>query len=67
MRKTNTRPQCGMARAVCGTAGVAATLVRLSAGIAAVACLGWFVKEMIKAREEKKKNDFTQISTGKGH
>lgn len=56
-----------MARAVCGTAGVAATLVRLSAGIAAVACLGWFVKEMIKTREEKKKNDFTQISPGKGH
>lgn len=55
MSDTDEQGPRGMARAVCGTAGGAATLVRLSAGIAVVACLCWFVKDLVGIRKKRKK------------
>jgi len=67
MRETGEQTPGVMARTVCGAAGLAATLVRLSAGIAAVACLGYFMKERMTKRGKKKKNASAPTSPGKWH
>ncbi|MEW6521433.1 MAG: hypothetical protein AB1461_18710 [Thermodesulfobacteriota bacterium] len=43
MRKSDDQRPCAMGRAVCGAAGLAGTILRLSAGMVAIACLGYLV------------------------
>jgi len=56
-----------MGRAVCGTAGLAGMLLRLSAGVVAVACLGYLVTERLSKKGKKKKNAFPPASPGPWH
>lgn len=65
MRETGEQRPGVIVRTVCGTAGLAAALVRLSAGIVAVAGLGYFVKERVKKSKKMKKNSFSPPLQGK--
>ncbi|MCJ7603132.1 MAG: hypothetical protein MUO63_16745 [Desulfobulbaceae bacterium] len=67
MKETGEQRPGVIVRTVCATAGLAAALVRLSAGIVAVACLGYFVKERVKKSKKMKKNYFSPPSQGKEH
>lgn len=40
-------------RTIGGTTALAATLVRMSAGIVAVACLGYFFKDRVKNKKNR--------------
>jgi len=55
MRKPDEQRPCAMGRAVCGAAGLAGTLIRLTVGIVAVACLGYLAAGSIRKQEGKKK------------
>ncbi|MBU4298373.1 MAG: hypothetical protein L6365_05285 [Desulfobulbaceae bacterium] len=66
MRMTDEQKPGVMAKALCGTAGLAATLIRLSTGIAAVACLGYFMKGRMMKREKKKKMPLSRNFQGNG-
>jgi len=65
MKETGEQRPGVMARTVCATAGLVAALVRLSAGIVAVACLGYFIKDRVKKSKKMKKSSFSPPSQGK--
>ena len=67
MRKTKAQRPCALGRAVCGTAGLAGILIRLSAGMVAVACLGYLVTGRLSRRVKKGEKDFAPASPGQWH
>jgi len=66
MSKTDTQRPCAMGRAVCSTAGLAGTLIRLTAGIAAVACLGYLAACSIRKQGKKEKMPLHPSRRGEG-
>lgn len=64
MKKTNARRPCAMGKAVCATAGLAGTLLRLSAGMVAIACLGYLAAGRAWRLGKKKKDAPASASPG---
>lgn len=56
-----------MGRAVCGAAGLAGTLLRLSAGMVAIACLGYLATGRAWRLGKKKKDALASTSPGQRH